>query len=119
MEETSKAVVVRKAIDVTGIVQGVGFRPFVYRLAHEYTLSGLIANTPAGVTIEVQGECELIDQFLARLQSDAPPLAKITSLSPREIELTSETDFRIVSSRLDTAPRALISPASICAVSPL
>ena len=116
MEETSKAVVVRKAIDVTGIVQGVGFRPFVYRLAHEYTLTGLIANTPAGVTIEVQGECELIDQFLARLQSDAPPLAKITSLSPREIELTGETDFRIVSSRLDTAPRALISPdAAVCA----
>src|SRR5215469_508442 len=116
MEETSKAVVVRKAIDVTGIVQGVGFRPFVYRLAHEYTLTGLIANTPAGVTIEVQGECELIDQFLARLQSDAPPLAKITSLSPREIELTSETDFRIVSSRLDTPPRALISPdVAVCA----
>lgn len=110
MEETTKAVVVRKAIDVTGIVQGVGFRPFVYRLAHECALTGLIANTPAGVTIEVQGESELIDQFLTRLQSEAPPLAKVTSLSPRELELANDTDFRIVSSLLDAPPKALISP---------
>jgi len=116
MEETTRAVVVRKAIDVTGIVQGVGFRPFVYRLAHEFSLAGVIANTPAGVTIEVQGESELIDQFLSRLQSEAPPLAKITSLSPREIELQADTDFRIVSSRLDAPPKALISPdVAVCA----
>lgn len=116
MEETTKAVVVRKAIDVTGIVQGVGFRPFVYRLAHECALTGLIANTPAGVTIEVQGESELIDQFLTRLQSEAPPLAKVTSLSPRELELANDTDFRIVSSLLDAPTKALISPdVAICA----
>ena len=116
MGETTKAVGVRKAIDVTGIVQGVGFRPFVYRLAHDCGLAGLIANTSAGVTIEVQGEPELIEQFLTRLQSEAPPLAKITSLSPREIELGSDRGFRIVSSRLDTPPRALISPdVAVCA----
>jgi hydrogenase maturation protein HypF len=115
MAETSKVAVVRKAIDVTGIVQGVGFRPFVYRLAHECSLAGLIANTPAGVTIEVQGDAELVERFLERLQSDAPPLAKITSLSPREIELQADSTFRIVSSRLDAAPRALISPdVAVC-----
>jgi hydrogenase maturation protein HypF len=116
MAEISKVAVVRKAVDVTGIVQGVGFRPFVYRLAHECGLAGLIANTPAGVTIEVQGDAELVERFLERLQSDAPPLAKITSLSPHEIELQSDTTFRIVTSRLDAPPRALISPdVAVCA----
>jgi len=115
MAEITKAVAVRKAIEVTGIVQGVGFRPFVYRLAHDCNLTGLIANTPAGVTIEVQGDGDLIERFLVRLQSEVPPLAKITSFHPREIHLQSDTSFRIVSSRLDTPPKALISPdVAVC-----
>ena len=106
---------VRKAIDVTGIVQGVGFRPFVYRLAHECHLTGFIANTPAGVTVEVQGEADLVERFLARLSGEAPPLAKITSLRPREQELRTEQAFHIVSSRLDAPPKALISPdVAVC-----
>jgi hydrogenase maturation protein HypF len=116
MAETTRAVAVRKAIDVTGIVQGVGFRPFVYRLARECGLTGLIANTPAGVSIEVQGDTDPVEQFLARLQSEAPPLAKITSLSPRDIELENDSDFRIVTSRLGEPPKALISPdVAVCA----
>ena len=115
MEDSSRAVLLRKAIDITGIVQGVGFRPFVYRLAQECNLTGFIANTPAGVTIEVQGEPDLLDRFLERLPSEIPPLAKITSLLPRDAEPQPETVFRIVSSRLDAPPKALISPdASVC-----
>ena len=115
MLETSKAAVVRKGIDVTVIVQGVVFRPFVYRLAQDCHLTGFIANTPAGVTIEVQGDSEHLDAFLTRLQSDAPPLAKITSLRPRELELQNDTAFLILSSRLDTPPKALISPdVAVC-----
>jgi hydrogenase maturation protein HypF len=115
MAETSRAVVVRKAIDVTGIVQGVGFRPFVYRLAHECNLAGFIANTPAGVTIEIQGDADLVERFLTRLSREAPPLAKITSLSPRDQELRNDVAFRIVSSRLDAPPKALISPdVTVC-----
>jgi hydrogenase maturation protein HypF len=53
MTETSQMAIIRKAIDVSGIVQGVGFRPFVYRLANARGLTGFIANTPAGVSIEV------------------------------------------------------------------
>jgi len=109
-------VVVRKAIDVTGIVQGVGFRPFVYRLAQECHLSGFIANTPAGVTIEAQGDLESLDRFLERLPAELPPLAKITSLLSRDAEPQTETSFRIVSSRLDAPPKALISPdVAVCA----
>lgn len=116
MDESSRALVARKAVDVTGIVQGVGFRPFVYRLAKECNLTGFIANTPAGVTIEIQGESGLLDRFLERLPAELPPLAKITSLLPRDAEPQPETAFRIVSSRLDAPPRALISPdVAVCA----
>src|SRR5208337_2795855 len=115
MDESSRAILARKAIDVTGIVQGVGFRPFIYRLAQECNLTGFIANTPAGVTIEVQGDPDLLDRFLVRLPSELPPLAKITSLLPRDAEPQAETTFRIVSSRLDAPPKALISPdVAVC-----
>ncbi len=56
---------VRKAIEVSGIVQGVGFRPYIYRLASERHLVGSICNTAAGVSIEVQGASEAVDDFLA------------------------------------------------------
>jgi hydrogenase maturation protein HypF len=115
MGETSKVGVVRKAIDVTGIVQGVGFRPFVYRLAHDCQLTGFIANTPAGVTIEVQGGMEDIERFLERFPAEIPPLAKITAFVPRDAEPQPDAAFRIVSSRLDAPPRALISPdVAVC-----
>ena len=115
MTETVRISVVRKAIDVAGIVQGVGFRPFVYRLANECVLTGLIANTPAGVSIEVQGEAEAVERFLERLPKEIPPLAKITGIVPRDAELQQETEFRIVASRMDTAARALISPdVTVC-----
>jgi hydrogenase maturation protein HypF len=110
MAEASKVTEVRKVIDVTGIVQGVGFRPFVYRLAQECRLTGFIANTPAGVIIEVQGDAEFVERFLSRLSSEAPPLAKITSLSPRELELQNDTGFRIAPSHFDSPAKALISP---------
>jgi hydrogenase maturation protein HypF len=115
MDESARAVVVRKAIDVTGIVQGVGFRPFIFRLAQECNLTGFIANTPAGVTIEVQGESDRLDRFLGRLPAELPPLAKITSLLPRDAEPQAESTFRILSSRLDAPPKALISPdVAVC-----
>jgi len=115
MADPSPAVLARKSIDVTGIVQGVGFRPFIYRLAQECHLTGFIANTPAGVTIEVQGQPECLDRFLQRLPAELPPLAKITALLPRDAEPQPESHFRIVSSRLDAPPKALISPdVAVC-----
>src|SRR5690242_19737622 len=64
---------VRRHIEVSGIVQGVGFRPHVYRLARERALAGEISNTPSGATIEVQGPQESIDDFVVRLRQEAPP----------------------------------------------
>ena len=115
MTPASPTGVLRKAIDVTGIVQGVGFRPFIYRLANECNLAGFIANTTAGVSIEVQGPADAVASFLARLPQEVPPLAKITSLVSRDVELQPDTAFRILSSRLDQPPKALISPdAAVC-----
>ena len=115
MMEIVRTRVARKAIDVAGIVQGVGFRPYVYRLANECGLTGLIANTPAGVSIEVQGEVEAVDRFLERLSKEIPPLAKITGIVPRDAELQQETAFRIKASSMRAAAKALISPdVSVC-----
>ena len=115
MSETSSTGVIRKVMDVAGIVQGVGFRPFVYRLANECGLTGVIANTPAGVSIEVQGEAEAVEKFLERLPKEIPPLAKITGLLPRDAEVREESGFQIVASRIDQALRTLISPdVAVC-----
>ena len=58
---------IRKEIQVSGIVQGVGFRPYVYRLARDHQLAGTICNTASGATIEVQGPNERVEAFVTRL----------------------------------------------------
>ncbi len=63
----------RRGISVRGIVQGVGFRPFVYALARWHGLSGLVRNDAEGVHIEVEGSPEELDLFLLEIQEDAPP----------------------------------------------
>jgi len=115
MKETGPTSVSRKVIEVTGIVQGVGFRPYVYRLANDCGLTGLIANTPAGVSLEVQGEVAAVERFLERLPREIPPLAKISGIVPRDAELQQETSFRIKASSMRAAARALISAdVSVC-----
>jgi hydrogenase maturation protein HypF len=89
---------VRRAVAVRGVVQGVGFRPFVYRLALEEGLAGLIGNDTDGVTIELEGPDEGVQRFLVRLRAEMPPLARIDSVAVREIAPQGETGFRIVSS---------------------
>ncbi len=101
---------VRRRIHVSGIVQGVGFRPFVYRLAAGRQLAGQIANTARGVVIEVQGFPEVVDDFLARLPAEAPPLALITGLQVTEISPNGEEDFRILPSENSGTVRTLIPP---------
>jgi hydrogenase maturation protein HypF len=116
MPEGRHAPAIRKAIEVSGMVQGVGFRPYVYRLANECGLAGFIANTPAGVTIEVQGPADKVEAFLERLPREVPPMARITFLASRLIAANGERDFRILTTRLDRSPTALVSPdVAICA----
>src|ERR1700687_5911737 len=101
---------VRRQIEVSGIVQGVGFRPYVYRLATGRHLRGTIRNTPAGVTIEVQGPAETVQDFVEHLLTEAPPLARITSFAVHDIPCNGDQDFRIVHSREGDEVRTLISP---------
>jgi hydrogenase maturation protein HypF len=74
-------------IHVTGLVQGVGFRPFVYNLATGLDLSGWVLNSSAGVEIEVIGPAMVLDEFVGRLRSEAPPLSRIEQIIVKEIEV--------------------------------
>ena len=107
--------VVRKQIAVSGIVQGVGFRPYVYRLASERKLNGSVRNTAAGVVIEIQGSGEAVGDFLLRLPAEAPPLARITGVDVRDLPCNGDLNFRIVSSGPHERIRTLIAPdVAIC-----
>ena len=100
---------VRIRIQVRGIVQGVGFRPFVYRQAARFALSGFVQNTGSGVTIEIEGESAACAEFLAALTSEAPPLSRIQSVEPVEIPATGERGFAIHTSK-GGEKSALVSP---------
>ena len=105
----------RRQILVRGVVQGVGFRPFAYRLAQEEELAGLIGNDTAGVTIELEGAEERIEVFLRRLGDETPPLARIDSVVVRELAATGEMGFRIVTSEvLGRVTTGIPSDAATC-----
>ena len=96
---------------VQGRVQGVGFRPFVYRLVRENDLAGHVRNTSQGVEIELHGKPEAVERFLQRLPSELPPLAEISSLQTEAIEPRPNlTGFSIRQSLEEDAHNVLISP---------
>ncbi|MFD2418220.1 carbamoyltransferase HypF [Amycolatopsis pigmentata] len=90
--------VVRVSVRVGGVVQGVGFRPFVYALAVRLGLNGHVGNDVAGVFAEVEGQPSAVEEFLIALHEEAPPLAVVDEVSVREIASLGETGFRIVPS---------------------
>ena len=100
---------VRKQIDVSGIVQGVGFRPYVFRLAQSRSLGGIVRNTASGVSIEVQGELDAVQSFVSSLPAGVPPLAHIEHLTVHEINVGEASSFSIVQSEAGEA-HTLISP---------
>ena len=75
-------------ISVRGVVQGVGFRPFIYRLAQEYNLKGWVRNTSGNVEIEVEGDGESLEKFLSDLEAKAPPMARLEKVEAAPINLT-------------------------------
>ncbi|HEY0592179.1 MAG TPA: carbamoyltransferase HypF [Thermoanaerobaculia bacterium] len=106
---------VRKSVQVSGIVQGVGFRPWVYRLATERGLAGSVSNDARGVTIEIQGAAPRVDDFVAALQRDAPPLARIVRIVVGDLPPSGDRDFRIVETSRGEAVATLISPdVAVC-----
>lgn len=93
-------VLLRREVRVRGVVQGVGFRPFVYRLAMEEDLAGFIGNDTDGVIIEIEGAPPRAESFQTRLRSEAPPLARIDFIAVRDLAVTGESGFRIVASEV-------------------
>jgi hydrogenase maturation protein HypF len=94
----------RRRFTVTGVVQGVGFRPFVHRIATELGLSGFVGNDSGAVFIEVQGHRARLDEFGHRLGAEAPPLARITGVAVADMATAPGSGFVIVDSR--TVPGA-------------
>ena len=108
--------IVRTKIRVTGTVQGVGFRPFVYRLAAERGLAGWVLNDSEGVLIEVEGTSTVLEIFLAALRTEFPPLARIERLELEQLPTQGANTFEIRSSLHSDRNCAQISPdCHVCA----
>jgi len=106
----------RKRITIHGIVQGVGFRPYIHKKVKHYKLKGWICNTEQGVEMEVEGEQDAICIFLKNIKNDIPPLAIIEKIITDDLSLIGYTDFKIKKSKSNHLnPMALIPPdISIC-----
>lgn len=107
--------VVRRRLEVRGVVQGVGFRPFVHRLAGELSLAGWVRNDGHGVSIELEGPSEAVESFNSRLRGEAPALATILGIEAIELPVCGERGFAIRSSDGTLAATTLpLTDAATC-----
>ncbi len=97
-------------LEINGIVQGVGFRPFIHQLARRHDLAGEVANTATGVSLTIEGPPERIQAFIDELPDRTPPLAHIVEVSQTPVEMRGFETFSIVHSRKTAARATLISP---------
>ena len=97
---------------VDGTVQGVGYRPFVYRLADELGIAGWVLNDERGVLVEAEGPPDAVEAFIARLRSDAPPLAEVRGVESETVPVLGEPGFSIVVSERGGAVTAPVTPDS-------
>lgn len=104
----------RRAIRVRGAVQGVGFRPFVWRLAQELHLDGFVRNDPEGVAIEVEGEPRALDRFIDRLAGEAPGLARIDAIEAHAAPLRTVRGFAIGASTTGVARTGIAADVAVC-----
>lgn len=106
---------VRREFVVTGVVQGVGFRPFLARLADDLELSGSCANDEVSVQVAVEGGPTAVAAFGERLTTEAPPLAQVLAVAHRDLPAIGESGFRIVPSGAAQGSRGLVPPdVAVC-----
>jgi hydrogenase maturation protein HypF len=110
LELVGQARRLRRRYTVSGLVQGVGFRPFAYAAASALALAGSVANTADGVVVEVEGAAEAVDEYGRRLRADAPSLAMVTAVESEELPLAGGTGFTIEASKDGGEARTLASP---------
>jgi len=102
-------------IHISGIVQGVGFRPFVYKLARKFNLVGWVKNTSSGVEIEVIGTDSHLRSFIKHLESDAPPLAKLDEVIVSDCSVVDYQNFEILTSEsISSAFQPIPADVAIC-----
>src|SRR4051812_49689139 len=100
----------RKRIILRGIVQGVGFRPFVYRVARRLELTGFARNSSSGLLTEIEGPAEAVADFIQTITSEPPPLARIRGIEVAETPPLGDTAFVIRESLDQFGEFALVSP---------
>ncbi|MFJ3709468.1 MULTISPECIES: carbamoyltransferase HypF [unclassified Streptomyces] len=105
-----RAQLIRRRFEVRGVVQGVGFRPFVYVTASELMLTGTVTNTVDGVLAEVEGMTDAVEEFGRRLRDDAPPLAVVEDVRTSDQPVRGGTGFTIEKSGTRGRGRTLVSP---------
>ncbi len=110
MAEPARGGARRVTVRVRGTVQGVGFRPYVFRLADELGLDGFVLNDERGVLLEAEGSANAIEDLLSRLPAEAPRLARIEAIEVEDARPTAERGFRIIESERRGEPEALVSP---------
>ena len=98
------------SIRVRGVVQGVGFRPFVFRLAREHHLAGWVLNEQDGVDIHLEGDERSLATFVSQLRTQAPPAASITAIDIDRADHTGLQEFTIRESHCNGRPSVRISP---------
>jgi hydrogenase maturation protein HypF len=104
----------RRRFRVRGVVQGVGFRPFVYGLAQRHELGGFVLNDGEGVVIEAEGERRALDAFAASLRQEAPPLARVDAVTAQPVPPSGEGSFAIAASRPSAASAAIPPDIATC-----
>jgi hydrogenase maturation protein HypF len=100
----------RRKIEIRGIVQGVGFRPAVYRLAKKHNIKGSVGNDTRGVVLDIEGYPGKIDSFLKELKTNPPPLSNIEKVTSKKLTLKNYRDFRIIESKEQKEKTTLVSP---------
>ena len=100
----------RVRLEAQGTVQGVGFRPYVHRLATESGLAGWVRNGPAGVVIEIEGASAACERFLERFPRELPPLARVETLTVRDLGASGEVGFRIATTQGAADRFTLVAP---------
>ena len=112
MAATIESITTRKRVRLTirGVVQGIGFRPFVFRLARQLAVGGWIANTAQGVVLEIEGGVSTLEQFQSALKTQAPPVAQIQEMVSHPIPEEGERDFTIRRSTHDGLTQSVIPP---------
>ena len=102
-------------ISIKGIVQGVGFRPFIYTLADSFNIKGEIFNHSSGVTITINAEQKILEDFIKKIKDEKPPLAQIDRIEYKEIEKRIFTEFSIIQSQSKVDSFTIMPPdISIC-----